>query len=155
VLNERRQVETRREVELENLKTEVRRLQEQVDGLAGAQQRVYEELDGLRESGRSRRRETEDKMRGLEDSVKAVASSSRRIREEVVGDISKKLEGVLGSQRSRGAGGQAGYEHVVQAGETLSEIAAAYKVSVSVIVGANGLKDPDAIRVGQTLFIPE
>jgi LysM repeat protein len=44
---------------------------------------------------------------------------------------------------------------VVQPGETLSEIAKAYGVSVSVIIRENNLQKPDQLRVGQKLFIPE
>ena len=44
--------------------------------------------------------------------------------------------------------------HVVQEGETLSEIAAQYGVSAEEILGVNELDDPDAIVVGQRLVIP-
>jgi LysM repeat protein len=44
---------------------------------------------------------------------------------------------------------------VVKPGETLSEIAKAYGVRISVITKSNNLKNPDDLRVGQTLFIPE
>lgn len=44
--------------------------------------------------------------------------------------------------------------HVVQAGETLSEIASMYGVTVEEMVQANGLDNPNAISVGQALVIP-
>lgn len=45
-------------------------------------------------------------------------------------------------------------EHLVKRGETLSEIARSYRVSVPLITGANpGLK-PRGLRVGQRVFIP-
>ncbi len=44
--------------------------------------------------------------------------------------------------------------HVVQQGETLSAIARAYGVTVEEIAQANGLDNPNAIFVGQTLVIP-
>ena len=47
-----------------------------------------------------------------------------------------------------------GYEHKVEAGQTLSEIAKAYGVSMKKIIEANKLKG-DVIRVGQILFIPD
>ena len=40
-------------------------------------------------------------------------------------------------------------------GETLSEIARAYGVSVNAITRANKIERPDLVRAGQTLFIPE
>lgn len=48
-----------------------------------------------------------------------------------------------------------GYEHKVQAGETLSEIARAYNVRINAIIDANNLTDPDQLKVGKLLFIPE
>lgn len=44
--------------------------------------------------------------------------------------------------------------HVVEEGETLSEIARTYGVSVDQIVKANGLDDPNRLRAGQALVIP-
>lgn len=49
------------------------------------------------------------------------------------------------------AGGAA---YVVQRGDTLGEIAAAHDTTVSAIVDANGLRNPNLIRIGQTLEIP-
>ena len=43
----------------------------------------------------------------------------------------------------------------MQAGESLSKIAAAYGVKMDVIVQENGLKSADSIFVGQKLFIPD
>lgn len=45
--------------------------------------------------------------------------------------------------------------YIVQSGDNLSRIAARFNVSVEAIVQANQLKDPNAIRIGQTLIIPD
>jgi len=45
-------------------------------------------------------------------------------------------------------------QHVVQPGETLSSIAAAYGVSVAELIEANHIQNPDLIRPGEVLFIP-
>ena len=47
-----------------------------------------------------------------------------------------------------------GGTHVVQSGQSLSGIASRYGVSASAIASANGISDPNRIRVGQTLTIP-
>jgi len=52
------------------------------------------------------------------------------------------------------AGNGASVIHTVKAGETLSQIAAQYNVSVAAIVLANNLKNPDVIFVGEQLAIP-
>lgn len=44
--------------------------------------------------------------------------------------------------------------HVVQPGETLLAIALRYGVSMYALQAANGIKDPDHIRIGQVLVIP-
>lgn len=44
--------------------------------------------------------------------------------------------------------------HVVQSGDTLTKIAEAYGLTVNDIARANGIVNPSAIRVGQTLLIP-
>jgi peptidoglycan endopeptidase LytE len=44
--------------------------------------------------------------------------------------------------------------YVVRRGDTLSEIARAYGVSVQTIVAANGVRNPNLIRVGRRLTIP-
>ncbi|MBC8253178.1 MAG: LysM peptidoglycan-binding domain-containing protein [Ardenticatenia bacterium] len=44
--------------------------------------------------------------------------------------------------------------HVVQPGETLSEIAEQYGVSVDALTAANGIADPHLIKIGQELIIP-
>lgn len=43
---------------------------------------------------------------------------------------------------------------VVQRGQTLSEIAREYRVSVAQLMQANGISDPRHLLAGQTLFIP-
>ena len=47
-----------------------------------------------------------------------------------------------------------GYEHVVQQGQTLSDIALAYRVKVADIQKANPGIEPTKLKIGQTLFIP-
>lgn len=44
--------------------------------------------------------------------------------------------------------------HTVQAGETLGKIAANYGITSAALANANGITDPNLIRVGQKLVIP-
>jgi LysM repeat protein len=44
--------------------------------------------------------------------------------------------------------------YTVQEGDTLGAIAQAYGISVEEILAANGLADPNVLRIGQTLIIP-
>lgn len=45
-------------------------------------------------------------------------------------------------------------EHIVQPGETLSQIAVDYDVSIAELLQANGLYNANLVQVGQTLVIP-
>ncbi len=53
-----------------------------------------------------------------------------------------------------GTGSTGGGTHVVSSGETLATIASRYGVRSSAIASANGIADPNRIRIGQTLTIP-
>ncbi len=44
--------------------------------------------------------------------------------------------------------------HTVEAGESLSKIAAEYGITTAALADANGITNPDRIRVGQRLVIP-
>ena len=45
-------------------------------------------------------------------------------------------------------------DYVVESGDTLGDIARAHGVSINAIADANGIDDPDLIRVGQVLVVP-
>jgi LysM repeat protein len=44
--------------------------------------------------------------------------------------------------------------HIVRPGETLSQIARQYGVSVDALTAADGIADPHLIKIGQELIIP-
>lgn len=52
------------------------------------------------------------------------------------------------------AAADSGGTHVVRAGETLNSIAAAHGVSASALARANGITNPNLIKIGQRLVIP-
>ncbi|MCF7838219.1 MAG: LysM peptidoglycan-binding domain-containing protein [Candidatus Marinimicrobia bacterium] len=70
-------------------------------------------------------------------------------------EVLAKRAATAAAARPRSPGTGYGYEHTVQPGETLSAIAAAYKVSSRAIIDANNLTKPDFLQAGQVLFIPE
>ena len=104
-------------------------------------------------------------LEDLQRQIRALDDARAQDKKEIYDDISKKIATILTTSPSASAsvsrpakprsGSQSGIEHVVQPGESLSKIAAAYGVKMSVIVEENGLASPDSIRVGQKLFIPE
>ncbi len=103
-------------------------------------------------------------LEDLQRQIRALDAARVQDKKEIYDDISKKISTILKSSSSSSAArstprprssSQTGIEHVVQPGESLSKIAAAYGVKMSVIVDENGLSSPDNIRVGQKLFIPD
>jgi putative chitinase len=44
--------------------------------------------------------------------------------------------------------------HTVQSGESLGKIASKYGVTTAALANANGITNPDVIRVGQKLVVP-
>ena len=104
-------------------------------------------------------------LEDLQRQIRALDAARAQDKKEIYDDISKKIATILKTSApapSRSSaparprsGSQTGIEHVVQPGESLSKIAAAYGVKMDVIVQENGLSDPGNIRVGQKLFIPD
>jgi len=60
-----------------------------------------------------------------------------------------------GASAAPGDAKRSGYEHKVERGQTLSEIARGYGKSLDAIMKANKITNPSSIRVGQVLFIPD
>lgn len=73
----------------------------------------------------------------------------------LLGTVIWSLAGAPAAAQAR-SGRRAGEvrTHVVESGETLTEIAARYGVTAAELQRANELSDPDRIRVGQTLTVP-
>lgn len=145
----------------------LRRLSSRVESLELEIGRLQQEVAALRaeqaEAVRAQVQSLESRVADVEKGVRVLDQARQADRQEIIETLSKKIAEVLRTSsrsagvtasRTRAASGY-GYEHVVEAGQTLSEIAAAYGVSVKAIVEANNLTNPNQLRVGQKLFIPE
>jgi len=154
-LQGQRRESMREQSETERLASEVSRLKARIEALETERERVYGEVDGLRSSAAAESADTARRLSELEESVKALDRARERDRQAVIDALTKKIADLMQSRATPKPRQQSGYEHVVQSGETLSEIAREYGVSVNAVINANNLKDPNSLRVGQTLFIPE
>lgn len=110
----------------------------------------------------------QQRIASLESQVRNIDAARERDRKEIIDTLTARLSQMMSAgannarprsaapagQTTRRAGPQEGYEHVVEAGQSLSAIAAAYGVSVKSIIEANNITNPNALRVGQKLFIP-
>lgn len=155
-MNDRTAQDARTQTEIRNLRSEIARLKERVSAMETVQQDLYGETASLRLDVQEARRESSEAGSEIAACEKRTEARLTRMQSELVESLSAKIAALM----KRGGGGagrrtETGYEHVVQPGETLSEIASAYNVAVDVIVRANNLSNPNSIRVGQTLFIPE
>ncbi len=108
--------------------------------------------------------ELEAQLQAVEASGRANSKQIQLLPGKLKGLLEKHQRGQGGSppagRQGSGSGGgtpvpQTGYEHIVATGETLSAIASAYEVSARKIIEANQLADPDNLKIGQKLFIPE
>jgi LysM repeat protein len=64
------------------------------------------------------------------------------------------LPGCKGGHSASPIGAYPSETHIVQPGETLSELAVWYGVTFDQMMAANGLRNPNKIYVGQQLIIP-
>ena len=72
--------------------------------------------------------------------------------EEVIKENNKIAEKINSLQKEKY---DLGIYHTVGRGETLSHISVKYGVSVDDIISSNEIENPDRLKVGQKLFIPQ
>lgn len=108
----------------------------------------------------------------LQEEIRRLRSDQGKLRGEITSDLISRVDKVVKQQyavptipaprpSARPAASSqptpqlSGYEHKVERGQTLSEIARGYGTSIKAIMNANKITNPSAIRVGQVLFIPD
>lgn len=116
---------------------EIRNLQAELNRRPGA-----EELDAL-----------QNRVAALETMIQKMEVQRQKDREELLNALSQRMASIL-QQQQTAAQASSARTHVVASGETLSAIAAAYRVRTSDIIRINNLSNPNALRVGQKLAIP-
>jgi len=148
------------QADMEKMRTDIQRVQERLNGVELEQQNLGRDIGALRGSSKEDT-VVRNRLDTLERQVQSVAASRENDRKQIVTQVSAIVGGGSSSGSGRGTSSgshssraQSGYEHVVESGQSLSAIAAAYKTSVSAIKKANNLKS-STVRVGQKLFIPK
>jgi LysM repeat protein len=148
-----RQRDTRLHNDIANLKASVERLEQRLDGIEAGREDVYAQISGSRASRAKSEAQHRAEIEALENKLAAQRAAQERMRKEMVAELSTKMEGII---KTQGIGASvSGVEHRVEAGQTLSEIAKAYGVKSKAIIKANRLKNPDDLRIGQLLIIPD
>lgn len=167
----------------QQMTVEFRQVSEQIAALSRTQEQLDARLSRL-ETQMNAAPRTQDDLAALRRDVQLVRAERETLKKEITDDLAGRIEkiaarqqadinaaraaatasaGAAGAARASGSGAAkptrsgsgGGYEHKVERGQTLSEIARGYNKSVDSILKANKLANPSAIRVGQVLFIPD
>ena len=151
------------------LREEIRRLHARIEASDAEVGRLLAETSSARASqpsfaSASQVQSLQTQIDDLQRQIRALDAARAQDRRDITDDVAKRVAEIVASSRPSAPARapaaarpatQSGYEHVVQPGESLSKIAAAYKVRVNAIVEANNLRNADSIFVGQKLFIPD
>lgn len=148
----RRQRDARIMNDIINLKANVQRLEQRLDGIEAGNEDIYSKISSTQSSRARLEAQHRAELEALESKLAAQRAEQERIRKQMVADLSSKVEKII---KTQSAPVVSGVEHTVHPGETLSEIAKAYGVKIKAIIKANRLKNPDDLRVGQKIIIPD
>jgi LysM repeat protein len=148
--------------DIESLRVGLQRLEHRVADLTREQETLGQDLQSARYEMQQNTSQTDVALTALSARLDEQARSQVTLRQELTQDLSSRMASILQSQAQAqaqrvqsGTRAEAGYEHEVRQGETLSEIARAYGVSARDIMQANRLNNADVLRIGQKLFIPD
>jgi len=103
-----------------------------------------QESAAARQESAAARQDLADLREPLEKLAQKLAAAQGQIQ-----DLAKRQESIRKAASSRDG------QHTVRAGETLTVIAARYGVGVQALMQKNKITDPDSLREGQKLAIPE
>jgi len=163
----------------QQMSLEFRQLSEQVAALNRNQESLETRLSRL-ESQANSTPQTPDDIIALRRDMQLIRAERETLKKEITDDLAGRIEKIAARQQAdinaaktvaaasagtgrasnigktvAGARSGSGYEHKVERGQTLSEIARGYGKSIDVILKANKITNPSTIRVGQILFIPD
>ncbi|HEY8240435.1 MAG TPA: LysM peptidoglycan-binding domain-containing protein [Kiritimatiellia bacterium] len=140
-----------------------RRLEGRIETLELEIERLQQQADAMPRSTASDIQSLQASVQELNRRVQAVDAAREKDKQEIIDKLSGKIAQIVSKQSSSSSPAKksttravsgTGYEHVVEAGQTLSAIASAYGVKQADIIQANDLKEPYMLRVGQKLFVP-
>ncbi len=151
---ERRQKEMRLHNDIVNLKASVARLEQRLDGIEAGREDVYTQISDSQSSRERAAAQHAAEIDALNSRIAAEKRAQELREKEMVANLSKTMSSII-EQNAAAAGDVSGVEHPVQAGETLSEIAATYGVKTKAIIKAKRMKNPDDLKIGQLLLIPD
>jgi LysM repeat protein len=96
-----------------------------------------------------------DRAKLRDEISQSMSVTIKRMMDEQQSQTLAQVQKALASARPAAPTKQTGYNHTVEAGQTLSLIAREYKTTVDAIMKANNLTNAKQLRTGMVLFIPE
>ena len=141
-----------------------RKLSGRIEDLELQIDQLHQDLDRVRTDSRrgteAGRQASDERLTRLEQQIQQLAKARETDRKQIVDQLSAQMAKIMKSNRpsgrsQRSSGSECGREDLVVPGQTLSEIARAYSVSINAIIKANHMKTPNPLRAGQPLFIPD
>jgi LysM repeat protein len=108
-----------------------------------------------------------DDISSVKRDIQMIRTERETLKKEITDDLVARIDKVVSragststavkspSPSTTSARARTGYNHTVEKGQTLSEIARGYGKTVDTIMKANNLKTTNTIRPGQVLFIPD
>ena len=154
---QRRQREARIRNDIANLKASIARLNARLDGIEAGREDIYSQISRSQANMSKSEAQYRAEIAALENKLKAQDAARERMRKEMVADLSSKMEKIIKSQTPTSGYQVPGVLHTVKKGQTLSEIAKAYGVSIKAILKANPrkLKNANDLQIGQKIIIPD
>ena len=138
--------------EIENKQTEhYHSLTHRIQKIQKEQQAIEKRLQQLNTHVQAIQNEYDQKISVI---ITEVNKETGRMREQIAALAASRHNASSGKQHTQ-KNNNTDKTHTVQAGETLSAIAQSYGISSQTLCSANDLKDPNSIRIGQILIIPE
>lgn len=110
---------------------------------------------------------TTDDISAIKRDIQMIRTERDTLKKEITDDLVARIDKVVSragstspavktpSTPTTSTRARTGYNHTVEKGQTLSEIARGYGKTVDAIMKANNLKTTNTIRPGQVLFIPD
>ena len=166
--------ESRRESRISELEQSVNRLRSEVDAMGASLNSLSARTDafsrqfdarsadtvalrGELAASREELRSVKAKLDGIPGTFsKLLDEQGKSIRADVDRSVQARIKAIPAAPSGQRSASRSGkfYEHEIGAGQTLSEIASVYGVSVETIVSENNIKNASLIRAGQKLLIP-
>ncbi|MCL1919775.1 MAG: LysM peptidoglycan-binding domain-containing protein [Kiritimatiellaeota bacterium] len=144
----------------QQMSMEFRQLAEQMAEIRRNQQEQDARLNRM-EAQLSSGGRTQSEITALQRDIQLLRADRETLKKEITTDLAARIEKIAvranaaNTRPAQSGQSRTGYEHKVEKGQTLSEIARGYGKSIDSIMKANNIKDASALRVGQVLFIPD